>query len=126
MASQRTKKFRAGKWIFWSLSFLCNWGFIIAFFIYGLVCGQATARYSVAITGIVAIILGIISILFKRHWRTPLIIILGGLYFAIMKFSIVIITLAVCIILDELIFTPLYLYFREKTSINKEIDKRGL
>lgn len=126
MASKRTKKFRAGKWIFWSLSFLCNWGFIIAFFIYGLVCGEATAQYSVAITGIVAIILGIISILFKRHWRTPLIIILGGLYFAVMKFSIVIITLAVCIVLDELIFTPLYLYFREKTSINKEIDKRGL
>lgn len=126
MASKRTKKFRAGKWIFWSLSFLCNWGFIIAFFIYGLVCGEVTAQYSVAITGIVAIILGIISILFKRHWRTPLVIILGGLYFAVMKFSIVIITLAVCIILDELIFTPLYLYFREKTSINKEIDKRGL
>lgn len=124
MKSAITKRSRFARNLFWLLSFLCNFGPIVAFFIYGLVLGSPSTHYTVALVGIVGIVLGIISLISKFHWRTPLIIIIGGLYFAITQFAVVLITISICIVLDELIFTPLYHHYKSKTQINKEIDRR--
>lgn len=120
--SKITKKYKFLRNLFWTFSFIANFGFIIGFFIYGMI--EGTNKYSMCLVGLVGVILGVISLILKYHWRTPLIIVLGGLYFAIDRFYIVLISLALCIILDELIFTPAYKHFREKSSINVEIDKR--
>ena len=123
-ASRLTKKYRALKWLFWSLSFLSNFGLILGFFIYGLICGEKTTQYSLALVGIVGIIASGLSVILKQHWRTPLILVVGGLYWAINEFANVLIAVAVCIVADELIFTPCYKHFANKTMINGEIDKR--
>lgn len=123
-ASKATKNARAGKWIFWSLSFLANFGLILGFFIWGLVCGTETTRYTMCLAGVVGVVLGTVSLLLKKHWRTPLVIVMAGLYYAISQFAPVLIALAVSIVADELVFSPLYHYFKSKTQINHEIDKR--
>ena len=122
--SKITKKYRAFKRLFWSLSFLSNFGLILAFFIYGLIFGEKTTQYSLALVGIVGLVVSGLSVILKQHWRTPLILVLGGLYWAINEFANVLIAVAVCIVLDELIFTPCYKYFANKTMINGEIDRR--
>lgn len=122
--SKITKKYRSFKRIFWSLSFLSNFGLILAFFIYGLIFGEKSTQYSLALVGIVGLIVSGISLILKQHWRTPLIIVVGGLYWAINEFANVLIAVAVCIVLDELIFTPCYKHFANKTMINGEIDRR--
>lgn len=123
--TKRTKKYLASKRIFWTLSFLCNFGLLIAFFIYGMANATETVRYTMTMTGLVGIIVSGISAICKKHWRTPLVIILGGLYLVADKFLIVLAIIGIAIMLDELIFRPAYLHFREKASINLEIDKRG-
>lgn len=122
--SKVTKKCRAFKWLFWSLSFLSNFGLILGFFIYGLICGEKTTQYSLALVGVVGVVVSVLSVILKQHWRTPLILVVGGLYWAINEFANVLIAVAICIVLDEMIFTPCYKHFANKTMINGEIDKR--
>ncbi len=123
-ASKTTKRCRGAKWTFWFLSFLCNFGLIIGFFIYGLVMGQETTKYTMCLTGVIGMVVATISTICKRHWRTPLIILLAGLYFAVKEFGMVLVAVGAGIVVDELIFTPLYEHYRNRTMINKEIDLR--
>lgn len=120
--SKITKRNAFWRNIFWTLSFLSNIGLLLGFFIYGLIEGEN--KYGIALAGIVGMVLAVVSILIKKHWRTPLILLMVGLYLAIQRFEAVLVTVAIAIVLDELIFTPLYHHFREKTSINIEIDRR--
>lgn len=119
-----TKQYRGAKWIFWFLSFLCNFGLVIAFFIYGMATATEITRYSMCLAGIVGMIVALTSTILKRHWRTPLVIMLGTMYFVAQNFAIVLITIGVAIMLDELFFTPAYKHFKNKAMINHEIDKR--
>ena len=123
-ASKQTKSARALRNLFWVLSALCNFGPVIGFFIYGLVAGTVATTYTMCIAGIVGIIVGIISLILKRHWRTPLIVIMGALYFAVSYFGWILLIVAICIVLDEMIFAPLFTHYRAKAQINKEIDRR--
>ena len=122
--SKITKRNIIARNVFWALSFLSNFGLIVGFFIYGLCCGAKETQYTLALVGLVGIVIAGISTILKYHWRTPLIIVIGGLYFAINQFAYVLLAVAIAIVLDEMIFTPCYRHFREKASINKEIDRR--
>ena len=124
-SSAVTKKCRGAKTIFWFLSFLCNFGLVIAFFIYGLIMGQETTKYTMCLTGVIGMIVALVSTILKRHWRTPLVILLAGMYFVVEQYGVVLVTIGVGIVLDELIFTPLYEHFRNRAMVNKEIDLRG-
>lgn len=124
MTSKATKHARLWRNLFGALSYLCNFGLIIAFTIWGLIQGTQVTRYTMCIAAVVGIILAVVSVILKKHWITPLIILIGGLYFAITQFAEVLITLAVCIVADELVFQPLHKHFKAKTMINREIDKR--
>lgn len=119
-----TKKTRWGARIWGFLSFLANFGPVIGFFIYGLIMGGPKTTYSMSLIGIVGIIVGLVSVILKKHWRTPLIIMLGGLYFAVNHFAIVLVSVAICIVLDEIMFEPLHKYYKTRLTINKEIDRR--
>lgn len=122
--SKITKRNIIARNVFWSLSFLSNFGLIVGFFVYGLCFGVQETKYTLALVGLVGMTIALISTILKYHWRTPLIIVIGGLYFAINQFAYVLLAVAIAIVLDEMIFTPCYRHFREKASINKEIDRR--
>ena len=123
--SNITKKYKTGKIITDLLSFLCMWGPALFWIIYTLAKSGIVIKYSFGASCLAAIILCIISAICKYHWRTPVVILLFGLYGFGYHFAAVLITVGVGIILDELLITPLHKHYREKYSINKEIDKRG-
>jgi hypothetical protein len=75
-------------------------------------------------TCIMAIMLTMFNILFKYKLRSPLFILLLGIYYAINNILTLIIIICVGIVLDEFIFTPLAKKYKEKYTINKEIDER--
>lgn len=124
--SKRTRGFKVKHFIFSSLSFLCNYGLVIGFFIYAMIGATETTRYSIAMTGFVGIVVSLVSAICKKHWRTPLVIMLVGLFFATKKYATVLIIIGVAIVLDEMIFAPLAAHYKSKASINVEIDKRGI
>lgn len=102
-------------------SFLCNVGLIIYFIVYGYATGGTTTKYTMTMAAMAGITLSIVSAVLKKHWRTPLVLICAGLYFVVDKYMAVLITLAVAIMLDELIFSPLYQHYKLKYTIDREI-----
>lgn len=126
-----TKRYRIKKNLTEFLSILCTF-FPILFFgiravIAGISIGEAASvdlTFLVIMTGM-AVILTLIGIFRKYIFRSIPYFMILGIYFLLDSIVPLIITMAICTIADELIFSPLHSYYREKYSINKEIDKRG-
>lgn len=119
-----TKKYRTLFIIFGILSLLATVGPFIYFMIYGFATGTAEQKIVLGSTAIVGIIFAALSLIGKFSLRGLGYIILIAMNYAIENIMGIIITLAVCTILDELVFTPLKKYFGNEYSKNKTIDKR--
>lgn len=106
------------------LSILVLLGPIFAYAIDAFIVGETVEKLALGGLAAAAIILVFVNMLMKAHLRSPVWLCLLGIYFALDNILPLIIMLAVGTILDELVLTPLTKYFRNKASINKEIDKR--
>lgn len=122
-----TKKYKVLKNIFSFLSFLATIAPILIYTIIGFVNGDIHTGKKVMLTFalVVSIILVILNVLFKYNLRSPIFIMIFGLYFALEKILPLLIIISIGVVLDEFILTPLAKSFKEKYVINKEIDKRG-
>lgn len=119
-----TKRLKTKRNIMGFLSVLSTWGPALAWTIISFFTASGGATIAIGATAMIAIGLTIFSAMFKKNFRTPTMIIMLALYFAVKSFMPVILSVCGGIILDELVFTPLYAHYREKASINAEIDKR--
>lgn len=122
--SKRTRHFFIGKLITGIISFLLSWGLMIVFLIIGFATGNNSQSFALGITGLAGAVLAFVSNIAKKHWISPLIILMFGLYIVMEHFSVVLIVIGICIIVDEIIAHPLHAYFKNKYTINKEIDCR--
>lgn len=124
--SSFTKKAIAKLWILrvLDLAFLLT---PLAVYI-GIALGNEGATYqkiSVVGTVSVALILTIFNLITKKALRSPIWIILIGLYFALKEALLpLIILLAASTILDEFVFVPLINRTKVEVTSNKEMDKR--
>ena len=119
-----TKSYKIKKNICGLLSLLCTIGPLITFVIMGFVQGEGKEKICLALTAFGSIGLGLIAVWNKMHLRSTLYILLIGLWIALDNLMPFIITLVICTMLDELIFTPLYKRFKEDYHTNKQLDKR--
>lgn len=120
-----TKTYKFKKNITFLLSFLCTFGPLITFIIMGYSQGtEMKEKLCLTMTLITAIILSLIAIMRKIHLRSTVYIVMIGLWVALDKLLPFIITIGICTILDELIFTPLHKRWKEDYHTNKQIDKR--
>lgn len=124
--TQTTKKYKRLKIFFQILSLLVTVAPIIVYTIIGFANGDIYTGKKVFLgfTLITAIILVVINVLFKYHLRSPLFLMILGIYVAIDKVLPLMIIASTGIVLDEFIFQPLIKSFKNKYQINKEIDKR--
>ena len=120
-----TNKYKILYWIFNILSFVVMFVPIAVYVIKGYIeADLTTEKVGLTCTIMVSIILVSINFLFKYHIRSTLWILLLGVYFCIDNILAMIILIAVGTILDEFVLTPLKKSFKNKYTINKEIDKR--
>lgn len=122
--SNITKKYNRLYWLFRSLSFLI---LVLPLFIYGVrgfIVGEVTEKFTLGMTISIAMILVILNILFKYHIRSTIWIVVLGIYFCIDNIMPLLLCIAVATIVDEFVLTPLYKSYKNKTTINREIDKR--
>lgn len=122
--SRETRKYKALSILFLALSILVLVAPLAYYSIQGFIQGEATEKFTLGITFVIACILFVINILFKFHIRSTIWIVVIGVYFCIDNILPMILVLAVGNILDEFVFTPLHKRFKNKAIINKEIDKR--
>ena len=97
---------------------------IIVYAVMGFVNGEVTEKITLGISLTVALILFVINIVFKFHLRSCLWIMVLGIYFCIDNIMPLLLIVAIGTIVDEFLLTPLYKSFKNKATINKEIDKR--
>ena len=81
-------------------------------------------KYTLGIMCSLALIVTLINIVAKLHLRCIPWILLLGIYACLKDITTLLIIMAVTTIIDELILVPLHKSFKNKYTINKEIDKR--
>ena len=74
---------------------------------------------------VIAAILVVLNVLMKLSLRCIPWILLIGIYICLKEITVLLIVMALTTVLDELVLEPLAKSFKNKLTINKEIDKRG-
>lgn len=94
--------------------------FVIAFI-------RATTVYKLAVGSTLAIvlILTLVNLIGKYHLRSPLFLLLIGIYTGLGTILTPLYITTVGVVLDEFIFTPAVKKYKQLYTINKEIDKRN-
>lgn len=119
-----TKRYKNLKNLFLSLSLIATFVPVGFYTIKAFIEGAPVEKFSMGIFFIVAVIFTAINILFRKHFRSVIWLIMLGIYICLDNIMTLLIMVAICTILDEFIFTPLYRKFKGLYIINKEIDKR--
>lgn len=124
MSSKATQKNRGKYYVTRIIDILITIGPVLGFLIYGFI--TAEPRYKIGLTAVVlvAVLIGVVNILFKYHLRSVPWIIAFGLAFAIKDLMPFLITMGVTTIADEFIFHPLAKHYKATLIVNKEMDKR--
>ena len=120
-----TNKYKKLYILFAILSLLCFIGPALFFTAQAFIAGTAVAsKIALSSTVLIVVILSIVAAANKIAMRSRLWILLIGLFICLDSVIVIVLTIGICQILDELIFTPLKNYYKTKYTINKEIDKR--
>ena len=106
------------------LSFLCSFGPLIVFTVMGLVQGDNKDKIVLTMTLMGAIGVAAFAALRKVNMRSVTYILMIGLWVALDRLLPFILTVAICTIFDELVFTPLHKRWKEDYHTHKQIDKR--
>lgn len=119
-----TKTYKFRKNICLLLSILCKFGPLIVFTIMGFLQAEGKEKLALGMTAISTIIIAAIAAMRHIHLKSTIYVLMIGLWISLDRLLPFIITIAICTILDELIFSPLYKRFKEDYHTNKQIDKR--
>lgn len=127
--TERTKQCKRRKIIFSILHYLAMLAPVIYFAIFVIVTGAVVEKVAMTLDIIVVLILGVLSIFSDvRHrgglHKTMLWAMIAGIVWCLERANTFIIIMAICSILDELIFVKQMNKYAELTRTNKELDRR--
>lgn len=99
---------------------------VLVYFVIGMASGEMIVVKKVALLGsfVAALALTGLNVIFKFHLKSPIWILLLGIYYAIGNILPLIVILAISTILDELLLSPAIKRNKMKLISNREIDKR--
>lgn len=102
---------------------------LIGFSIYAFATSTTESKVVLGLVGTCGIALGCISVISHYTFRGSIWLILLGLGYAVdfakTTLTLIILIFAITTIIDEIIIEPLRKKYKEKLSINIEIDKRS-
>lgn len=120
-----TKKLRIKYRVLEVLSILLNAGPLLYFTIASLIQSEGIGtKLTLGCTVVVVLILSLVAWTNKLAMRSRLWVLLIGFWLCLEYFMPVLITIAACQVLDELVICPLKQHYKQRLTINKEIDKR--
>ena len=122
--SDETKKNRYLSVLFLVLSLVTLYGPLVYYIITGLVVAHTASKVILSLFAVAAIIVAIICFIQKHKLRSPLWLLILGIFFAVEHVLPLIIIVAVATIMDEFIFTPLHKLYKQRAQTNHEIDRR--
>lgn len=119
-----TQKYKALKNLFLFCSISCMVGPLLYYGIKAMIEGEPAEKFTLSLLALTAITICIINIACKIHLRSAIWFMILGIYICLDNIVSILIVIAICTILDEIVFTPLYKKYKELYVINREIDKR--
>ena len=124
--STMTKKYKKLSILTFLLSAICSLCPILIYVIKAFVDKdvQEVNKYTLGIMCSVALVVTLINIVAKLQLRCIPWILLLGIYLCLKNITTLLVIMAITTIIDELILMPLHKSFKNKYTINKEIDKR--
>lgn len=123
--SDVTKKNKKLAIIYYILSAIVTFGPIIYFVFKGLITGSQVQKFTMGSMCLVAIMLFCVNAIAKVSLRSPMWLLLMGIYTCLDKIEVLLIILCVTTVLDDFIFSPGAKHYKNKYTINKEIDARN-
>lgn len=122
-----TKRYHRLSILFSTLSLLLNIAPLATYAIIAMVESDlVTEKIALCMTVLIVGILTAVSLVNKVAMRSRIWIIFLGLYGALDYIMVPLVIVACCQVLDELLVQPLSKRFKQKYSINRELDKRGI
>lgn len=122
--SELTKKYRKLSILMWWLSLIVLLTPVSYYVVRAFMIGNIVEKLSLGCLATAAIIITSISLLRKLRLRSPLWICILGIYVVLDKIIPLLIMVAIGVILDELILSPLYKKFKDKADDNANADER--
>lgn len=119
-----TQKYKRLSILYFWLCALCLFGPILFFFIRAFAVGDTAHKLTLGLTFTVALVLAVINIIMKSHLRSVIWVLLIGVFAVLNHYLAIILTFAITTFAEELVFSPLHRYYKNKARINAEIDKR--
>ena len=121
MTNKYKNIYRTFKLLSWAVTILP----LVVYFV--IAFSKAEIVHKLAIGSIVTIvlILTVINVIGKLQLRSPLFLLLIGIYVGLGQILTPLVITSCGVVLDEFIFTPLYKKYKQLYIINKEIDKRN-
>ena len=123
--SEVTKKYKRLSFIFGLLSLLCTVAPVTYFTILGFANGEIRSKVTLGCTLMLCLILVAINIIKKENLRSPVYIMILGIYMCLDNLLSLFLIMAITTILDEMVFEPLHRTYKNRAVINREIDKRN-
>lgn len=123
--SNVTKNYRKKYWLCTISSWIVTFVPLIIFVIWGFIEGTPHRKLALGGLIVVSAILVVINVLMKLSLRCIPWIVLIGIYICLKEITVLLIVMACSTVVDELVLTPLAKTYKNKLTINKEIDKRG-
>lgn len=120
-----TKSLKAKYRLFQILSLLLTIGPLLYFTLVAFItCDVTSEKVTLSMTVLVCLILTLIGLINKHAFKSKLWLLLIGLYVCLETIMAPLISIAICQVVDELIVDPLKKHYKERFTINKEIDRR--
>lgn len=121
-------KYKKRRNLFFILSFLATFGPFMYYGIKAMIEGEPVEKFALSMFSIVAVIIAVVAAMLKVHLRSVIWILLLGVYFCLDNLIGVILVVAICTILDELVFSPVYKryskLYSEANTASKIFDER--
>ena len=121
MTNKYKNIYRTFKLLSWAVTILP----LIVYFVIAFSKAEIVHKLAIGSMLTIVLILTVINIVGKLQLRSPLFLLLIGIYVGLGQILTPLVITSCGVVLDEFIFTPLYKKYKQLYVINREIDKRN-
>ena len=98
---------------------------LVVYFVIAFSKAEIVHKLAIGSMLTIVLILTVINVIGKLQLRSPLFLLLIGIYIGLGQILTPLVITSCGVVLDEFIFTPLYKKYKQLYIINREIDKRN-
>ena len=121
MTNKYKNIYRTFKLLSWAVTILP----LVVYFVIAFSKAEVVHKLAIGSMLTIVLILTVINIVGKLQLRSPLFLLLIGIYIGLGQILTPLVITSCGVVLDEFIFTPIYKKYKQLYIINREIDKRN-